>query len=261
MLYTTNKPPFHLAQEAFMGIFSKKGIFPWFTIIEGVAGYFMQCWLFSAMDDRGLLPRYHIAGIASFLLLALTLLICWLGSRGEKELCSDKLFFPSVPAAAGIALSAIGIALSAFSPVGSGVLGILAPIFGILAAIALGYIAFRRFKGLRTDCIPHFAINLYLVVRTMACCSGWSAEPQFLQYFFPLLACLFLMMTSYYRMALVLGMERSRRYVFCSQTALFCCCVCCRNSDWLFYLSAAMWLTFDCPAPSAVPNGRFLKDE
>lgn len=237
----------------------RKGIFPWFTIIEGIVGFFMQCWLFSSADQKGLLPPYHIAGIISFLLLAMTLVICWVGSRQEKDLCPDKLFFSSTAAAAGVGISAIGLACSAFSAPGAGILRTLTLAFGILASASLGYIAFCRSKGLHAKAMLHCVITLYLILRTMSNCSIWSAEPQFQLYFFPLIACMFLMITSYYRAALALGVEHSKKYVFFSQAALFCCCMCCRGSDWLFYLSAALWLTFDCPAPSTVPNGRFLK--
>ena len=228
---------------------SRSGIFPWFTVIEGIAGFFMQCWLFSTVDANGLLPPYHIAGIISFSLLALTLVICWVGSREEKDLCPDRLFFSSVPAAIGIGLSAVGIAFSAFTATSKGVLQLLTFGSGILAAAALGYIAICRAKKFHADAMLHCIITVYLILRTMTSCSVWSAQPQFMLYFFPLLACVFLMITSYYRAAMALGAERSKRYVFFSQAALFCCCVCCRGSDWVFYLSGALWLTFDCPAP------------
>lgn len=242
-----------------MNTTSRKGIFPWFTVIEGIVGFFMQCWLFSSTDANGLLPPYHIAGILSFVLLAITLVICWAGSRKEKDLCPDKLFFSSSAAAGGLGLSAAGFAFSAFSLTGLGILRVVTLVFGILAAASLGYIAFCRAKKFHADAMLHCVITVYLILRTMTNCSGWSAEPQFMLYFFPLLACMFLMITSYYRAAMALGLEHSKKYVFFSQAALFCCCMCCRGSDWLFYLSAALWLTFDCPAPSTVPNGRFMK--
>lgn len=231
---------------------SRRGIFPWFTVIEGIMGFFLQCWLFSSINSHKLLPADHIAGYLSLGLLALTLVICWLGSRHEEDLCPDKLFFSSRASAAGIGLSAVGLAMSSI-PIGfGGILQILAFGSGILAAAALGHIAVCRAKKFHADAMLHCIITIHLILRTMVYCSSWSAQPQFLQYFFPLLACVFLMITSYYRAALALGLEHSKKYVFFSQAALFCCCVCCRGSDWLFYLSGALWLTFDCPAPSTV---------
>lgn len=242
-----------------MKFLSKKGVFPWFTVIEGIVGFFMQCWLFSSADSRGLLPRFHFAAIASFVLLAITLVICWVGARAEHDLSPDKMFLAYPPASAGIFLSAIGFAISGFTVTGFSFLRFLTPICGILAGAALGYIAYCRLKGLHADCLVHCVITVYLILRTMTCCSNWSSEPQFLRYFFPLLACCFLLITSYHRAMLALGEEHCRQYVFFSQLALFCCCMCCRGSDWLFYLSAALWLTFDCPAPSSLTTGRFMK--
>ena len=233
-----------------MGIFSKKGVFPGLTIATGIVGFMMQCWLFSAVDNRGLLPRYHIAGIVSFLLLALTLAFCWLGARNAKALCTDTPF--SAPtSAAGLGLAAAGFAFSAFAVTGVGFLRTVTPLCGILAAAALGCLAYCRFKGLRANCLLPCVITVYLILRTMGSCSIWNSEPQFQQYFFPLLACIFLLMTSYYRAAVDLAVSPFKRWLFCSQAALFCCCLCCRGSDWLFYLSGALWLTFDFPTVPA----------
>ena len=237
-----------------MKLNAPRGIFPWFTVIEGIVGFVMQCWLFSSLDANGLLTPYHPAGILSFVLLALTLVICWFGSRGEKELCPDRLFFSSAPAAVGIALSGVGMAFSSMTVGGSGVLRLLSFGSGMLAAIALGYIAICRARQFHADAMLHCLVTVYLILRTMASCSVWSSEPQFLLYFFPLLACAFLMIASYYRAALALGAEHSKKYVFFSQAALFACLLCCRGEDWVFYLSGALWLTFDCPAPSTVKN-------
>ena len=231
-----------------------RGIFPWFTVIEGLVGFFLQCWLFSSLDANGLLAPNHPAGILSFALLAMTLVICWFGSRGEKDLCPDRLFFSSTPAAIGIGLSAVGIAFSAITAGGKDILQLLSFGSGILAAAALGYIALCRAKKFHADAILHCVVTAYLILRTMANCSAWSSEPQFQLYFFPLIACVFLMIASYYRAALALGVEHSKKYVFFSQAALFTCLLCCRGEDWFFYLSGALWLTFDCPAPSTVKN-------
>ena len=228
----------------------RSGIFPWFTMIEGIAGFFLQCWLFSAINAKGLLPTNHIAGYLSFGLLALTLVICWLGARSEEDPHSDGTIFPSGVATAGIALSAVAMAFSAFATNRIGILQILSFGTGILAAAAMGYIALCRAKKLYANAMLHCIITIYLILRTMANCGSWSAEPQFQQFFFPLLACVFLMIAAYYRAALALGMAVNKRYVFFSQMALFSCLMCCRGSDWLFYLSGALWMLFDSPAPA-----------
>lgn len=227
---------------------SRSGIFPWFTIIEGIAGFFLQCWLFSTINAKGLLPENHIAGYLSFALLALTMAICWLGARKEDALCSDTPIFSAGAATAGIALGAVCMAFSAFTAYGNGILQIVTFVTGILAAAALGYIALCRAKKIHADALLYCIITVYLILRTMTHCSVWSAEPQFQQYFFPLLACVFLMIASYYRAALALGLKHSKKYAFFSQIALLCCFMCCRGSNWIFYLSGALWMIFDFPA-------------
>ena len=238
---------------------SKTGIFPWFTISEGFIGFLLQCWLFSDMDGNGLLPQYHFAGIMSLLLLAITLVICWMGARVEADTRADDLFPFNPPAAVGIAVSAVGFGVSAFTASGFSLLQFLTPVFGILAAAALMYVAYCRLKGLQANCLLYCIITVYLILRTMSRCHTWGAEPQLLQHFFPLLSCIFLLLTSYYRAALAIGEGDYRRYVFFNQAALFCCCLSCRGSDWLFYLSAAIWLSWDSPFPSAAHTGRYLR--
>lgn len=242
-----------------MHISSKRGIFPWFTIMEGIAGFFMQCWLFSATDAQGLLPRYHFAGILSFLLLALTLGICFIGARKEPEVCPDRLFLAYPPAATGIAIAAVGFAVSAFTVSGFGFLQIITPFLGVVAAAALMYVAYCRFKGLQADCLLYCTVTIYLILHTMSCCSTWGTQTQLLRYFFPLLASILLLISSYYRAVLAMGKVNYKRYVFFSQAALFCCSVSCLGSNWLFYLSAAFWLSWDFPAPSSVHTGRFMQ--
>jgi len=241
-----------------MRLFSRRGIFPWFTVIEGVAGFFMQCWLFSTADRWGLLPRYHFSGFVSFFLLALTFFVCFMGARQEKDVSPEKLFLAYPPAAAGIGLSAIGFAISSFTVSGLSFLRFLTPVLGVLSAAALIYAAYCRMKGRQADGLLYCIVIVFLILRTMSCCSAWGSEPQLMRYFFPLLACVLLLVASYYRAALAIGEINYRRYVFFSQVALFCCCLSCRGGDWLFFLSAVLWLTCDFPAPSSLRLGRFM---
>ena len=81
---------------------SRSGIFPWFTIVEGIAGFFLQCWLFSSINAKELLPTNHIAGYLSFGLLALTMVICCL-APGVKKICTPMGCF-SPPALLLLAL-------------------------------------------------------------------------------------------------------------------------------------------------------------
>ena len=224
----------------------RRGLFPWFALFTGVISLALQSWLFSSVDSRGLLPDPHIAGIFSCFLLVATLGGCLLVLRKASPTATYAAMFPRSPiAAAGTAIAAIGMLISAFSLPASGILGLLTPIFGALAGGALLVTAYCRFQGLRPNCLLHSAVAVFFIIRTMACCQSWGAEPQLQLYLFPLLASLFLLIAAYYRAELDITEKNTLRYVFFSQGALMCCLSSASHSQGLFYLSAALWLAAD----------------
>lgn len=231
---------------------SNPGLFPWFPILTGTLGFALRCWLFSTADLRGLLAENHPVNALSFVLLAITLAVCFFGVRraapgGEYS----RLFPSSYVAAAGIMLGAIGMGFCAFAMPTTGFLSFVLPVFGVLAAGALLFAAYGRLQGLRSSFALRGIICVYLLFRTIACCRDWSTEPQLQLYFFELLASVFLMMASYFRTALDMGTGDYRQYVFCSQAAIFCCCMSLPDKDWLFFLSAGIWMAADyCVLPT-----------
>lgn len=229
-----------------MNPFSKQGLFPYLSLLTGAIGLALRFWLLSSVDNRGLLPKYHIAGILSILLFALILgLLLYVLRTAAPSKAYRQLFPPSRIAAVGTLLGAIGMGISAFTLEGTGILRLLVPVLGILSAIALAITAYCRFIGLRPNCLLHGTVVLYLIFRTLVCCRMWGAEPQLQLYLFPLLACLTLLLACYFRAEADAVMGDYRRYVFFAQTALFCCCLCLPSEDWLFYLSAGIWVATD----------------
>jgi len=235
---------------------SKQGIFPWFPLFAGVIGLALRSWLLSLATPQGLLPHNHISAILSFLLLAVTLGVCLLGVRKAAPSGAYSQLFPRSPvAAAGIFIGAIGMGFSGFTLKITGLLQIFLPVLGVLSAATLLLTAYCRFKGLRPNCLAHATVVVFLLLRILACCQTWGSEPQLLLYFFHLLACLFLLIASYYRAEMDVQMKDCRRYVFFGQIALFCCCLCLLGEDWLFYLSAAIWMATDtCVMPTVSPK-------
>lgn len=232
---------------------SKQGLFPWISLFVGIIGLAMRNWLFSLATPEGLLPQNHISTTVSFLLLAVVFLTCGLGVRKAAHHSSYVQIFPaSTVSAVGICISAIGIGFSGFVLKANGVLQFLLPIFSVLSAAALIVVAYCRYKGLRPNCLLHGTVVVYLIVRIMACCQVWGSEPQLQLYFFHLLGCLFLLLACYYRAELDTQSKDCRRYIFFSQMALFCCCLCLQGADWLFYLSATLLMATDfCVIPAA----------
>lgn len=235
-----------------MNRFSKVGLFPWFPLFTGIVGFALQYWQFSLVDAKGLLPESHISGTLSVILLALVVGICWIGVQNlapTKEYC--QLFPASRVAFVGGLLAATGMGCAAFTVSATGFLQYLVPACGLLSAGVLAIIACHRFQGQQPNSLLHSVVAVYLIFRTMAACRIWSAEPQWQMYFFDLLAALFLLLACYYRAALDLQAGNSRLYIFFGQAALFCCCLCLPGKDWLFYLSAGIWIATDyCTPPS-----------
>lgn len=231
-------------------------LFSWFAIFTGTVGFFLRRWLFSAVEPNGLLPENHVAGVLTFLLLALTLLVCAIGVK--RAVLSDNFahLFPSSRfAATGTVLGAIGMGCSAFMLRTAGFLILLVPICGTLATIALVAAAFFRLRCVKPRCLLHGVVTLFLIVRTMACCRSWGAEPQLQLYFFEMLASVFLLLAAYFRTELDMGIGDYRRYAFFRQAALFCCCLCILGDGGLFYLSAGLWMAADyCMLAISVPN-------
>ena len=225
---------------------SKMVLFPWVSLLAGGLGLALRVLLLSTMDNQGLLPENHFAGIVCFLLLAAVMGICFWQVR--MQLPSNayrKLFPPSLIAAIGTAVGAVGMGISVYAVNAAGILRLLIVIAAVLGAGAMLYAAYCRFVGLRPSCLLHILLAAYLVLRVLACCRNWGTQTQLQLYFFQLLGSLFLLIACYYRAEADALIGDYRKYIFFSQAALFCCCLCLNGTDWLFYLSAAVWLTAD----------------
>lgn len=236
---------------------TKTRFFPWSTLLVGIIGFALRCWLYSGLEGN-LLPAHHPAGTICFILLAIMLAAIWLAVQNVSAQAEYWELFPkSVAAAVGIFVAAVGLGVSAFTVKGLGVLRYIVPGVGVMGAVALVLTGLLRLRGWKPAWMLHGAVALYLMLRTMASCSMWSAQTQLQMYFFQLLGCCFLMLAAYYRVALGIRGGKPALYVFFAQAALFCCCLSCVGSDWLFYLSAGIWVAADyCALPM---GGKFAK--
>lgn len=235
-----------------MNKYSPLGWFPWVSLLTGSVGLGLRCWLLSSADDRGLLPMYHIAALLSLLLLLLTAgFTFWQLRTAQPSNAYRLLFPPSTPAAAGTALGAAGLGISAFTVEATGMLGILIPLLGIASIGALLYASYCRLIGLRPNSLLHGTMVVYILFRILTCCRVWGAEPQVQLYLFPMLGSLFLLLACFFRAEADALSGDYRKFLFFGQVALFCCIMCLPGKDWLFYLSAAVWLAADyCVLPA-----------
>lgn len=235
---------------------SKSNLFPWITILAGMAGLALRVLLYSFRDSSGLLPQNHIAGILSMVLTALMLGVYLIILRKAGPAEDYLRLFPSSRiTTVGCAAGAVGMGVSGFFSSASGPLAILLAVFGGLCACGLLLATHKRYWHQRPSYLFHCVAAVYMIIKTMAGCRMWGAEPQLQQYLFQLLASLFLLMAFYYRTELDVHTKHYRAYVFFSQAALLCCFLCLTGEDKLFYLSAGIWMASDCCVlPPSVPR-------
>lgn len=229
-----------------MNKFIKPSILPVFTLICGVLGLALRAWLvLSATDEKGLLVVTHPAHALVFILTALVMLVLFLAIRPLKAFSHYPALFPNTACAGiGCILAAFGILWVSFRDLQLRTDGVTKAcmVLGVAAAISLIVISVYRFRGRRPSCYFHALVTVYLMLHLVSQYRLWSAEPQLVVYFFPLLASVFLMLTAYHSAVLDACKGSRRWFVLCNQGALFCCCLSAWSESWLFYLSMGFWM-------------------
>lgn len=231
--------------------FPKTEFLSLFSIILGLVGMSLRSWMLSDTDDWGLLPVYHAGGIWAFILLAVVIAAAFFFLKIVKPSEVYGQMFPKSPiAGAGCILAALGFAFSSLATEGAGRFQALAPVLNLIAAVALGLAGISRLRGRQPNCLSFALVAVALIARTMLSCQKWSAQTQLPVYFFPLLACLSLLLATYFRAELGTTGKNCRQYLLFRQIALYCCLVSMSDGQWLFYLSGAVWMATDFYAPA-----------
>lgn len=200
-------------------------------------------------DEKGLFPSMHIGWILACLAaaagLALLFLLCReLGGKFRYK----QLFTPSAPAAAGALAAAVGFAVSGVTDIifHGDIYGTVCGFFCVASAITLVFLAHCSRLGMRPVYFIRAVVTLTLMLRLICNFRHWT-DPQLETYLFPLLASVFLMLACYHRTTLDAGFGSRKAYVFTSQTAVILSCGAIFSDNWLFYLTAALWMGLDIP--------------
>ena len=183
-------------------------ILPLFTMGAGGLGLALRIWLFSSIDDKGLLPAKHPADVLMYILTALTLGILYLATR--------EAFTTPLPSR-----------IAAFSSM-----------VGCFAMFIMA--AFKYFRKRLPYWLPAI-LTVVLMLDTVAQCQIWGAVPQLQEYFFPLLASVCLILSAYYKTTLVAKKSNAKLLAFFSQSALFFCCLSLNSRQWPLYLGMLFW--------------------
>lgn len=237
-------------------------ILPWLSLGFGIVGLALRIWLLvSGVDQMGLLETWHPANI---LVLIFTVIFLALLATSVQPLTTmdkyGKLFPASPRRALGVALGGIGICYSLFmhGPV-RGFLSVLLLLLGLLAVAAQAGVVLCRLKGMRPNFLLPAAITTYMILHTVELCRSWNSVPQVQSFFFPLMTCVFLLMTCYQHSLLNLQRGSRRQYVFYSQAAVFFCLLSATGHTF-FYLCMAGWLALDMCSLKVPRIGKFLKE-
>lgn len=214
-------------------------ILPYFTVLAGILGLCLRLWLFAATDEKGLLPAGHPADATLYILSAIVLAVLFLTSR-KKPVAPGNRTLPGIFSIFAHIAGGLGLMANALLDYFAGVAGLamIATVAGLLGGICLLCMAFCRKK------LPYSLPAILcaaLMLNTVAQCHAWGAEPQLQVYFFPLMACIFSILTAYHRTTLAAGTGKKSLLAFFSQSALFFCCVSLNTDHWALYLGLLFW--------------------
>lgn len=222
---------------------------PWPALIAGVPA--MVCMLvlrLTGMDEQGLFDRGSFFIVLIWLLTAAVVAVLVPGLRRMGGKAKYSRMFPvSTPGAAGILGAAAAMLWCAWGLMTASV-SVLETLTGVLAVVsgaALVYLAWCRFRGIRDSFLLWSIVAVCLMLRLMVSYRVWSAQPELLQYFFPLMASVCLTLALYYRTAFCVGMGKRRMYLLFTQLGAFGCLVTLGAGFDLFYAGMLLWALLD----------------
>ena len=219
----------------------KLHIFPLFSLIAGGVGLGLRIWLMeTGIDQKGLLIPSHPANSLTLLLTAFVLLALLLCVR--QPMMPRKI--PKKVTAVGCGIAATGIFITNIQDLllRRDLINMITCFAGILAMTCMLYLGYTALKKQKASYLLYGIITIYLMLHPVTQYRNWSTEPQLQDYIFELFCAIFLMLASYHRTTLSVRQGSLRWYLFCSQTAIFFCCMCLNTNSRLFYLSMGIWM-------------------
>ena len=226
--------------------FFRPSTLPVFTLIAGGLGLVLRfIFLRTQVDNGGLLRSDSPLNAALYILSACTLAVivaCVLPLKAERRR-SHRLFRRTVWPAFGCMFAGVGILLSALSQIlrQQDPLTLITMVASFVAAACFALVGLARQKGSRPHYLAHAGIVVYLMLQLVCQYRVWSPEPQLTLYFFPLMALVFLMLTSYQALCLDIGKGQRWLYTLFNQSALFFCCISLLDSQRYFYLGMGIY--------------------
>lgn len=219
----------------------------WLVLAGGLIGLLLRLWLFSSRaEETGLLANGHPAEPLLWLLTAAVVAAVIFGTRRLEEAAKYSFNFPpSLPGAVGCLIAALSICIASLAEwlTYSDPLTVIASILGILSTVALVVVAYGRWKGQRQSILLNGVICLHFMFRLVSQYRHWSADPQLMDYCFPLLASVCLMLSVYHRAAFDVKQGNRRLHsIFHLCAVYFCFVSLIGKENVLFYLGTGIWM-------------------
>ena len=217
-------------------------ILPLFAVFSGLLGLLLRIWLFSAIDEKGLLPAGHFAGYALFVVSAIAIAVVFLASCNLSPRLLRKrtirTFNILAYFAGGMGLILNAVFILSKSPVR---LALVSTVTSLLGGIVMFLIAYLYKASKQIPYLLPAAVTVALMLDAVAQCQVWGSLPQLQEYFFPLMASIFLILTGYERTLFAARKPRPSVLAFYSQTAVFFCIVSLNSPQWFLYLGMLFW--------------------
>ena len=218
---------------------------PLAVALMGGAGCALRMALYTLEESSGLLPQNHPLHIAAVIFSALVALAVTLAVLPLDGSSKYRLNFPA-SSIAGFGALAAGIFMmpNALAILGQATnpLSLVWALLAFLCAPCMMITGICRLKGRRPYFLLHAAICLYFAIHMVCQYRIWSGTPQVETHLIPLLACVFLALTGYYRTAFDVNMAVRRQLLLCGLPAgFFCISSLGGNGNKWFYLAGGFW--------------------
>ena len=216
------------------------------TLGAGILTLLLRVWLYATgIDGRGLLLIGHPGNWLGYVITALYML--FLGfctytvgknapSYHQMFPANPLSFFGNIVAGVGIGIVSIIEMVQNFQ-----FITLVLCLVGLASAASLVYLALCRQKRVQPSMAFHGVFTLYLMIHTVSQYRTWSSQTQLQDHFFSLLASIFVLLAVFQHAAIDAREGNRKAYIFFNQAALFFSLAAIRDSNWLFFLSAAIW--------------------
>lgn len=248
---------------------AKSSFLPLLAMGAGIVCAVLRSILYAiGFDDRGLMSNFHPLHIACVVVAAALAGYAALYLRRQDDSASREDSSPNPRKWVGFAvLIPLWFLTSAFSALDQieDKLTAARAMLGFAAVLCLALTCWCRIQGKRPSFLLHGLLCVFFAVDMICRYRPWSGNPQLPDYTFPLLACIFLTLTAYYRVAFDVELPSPKLFRFCSVMAIFfCVSVFSGPEDVNFYVGGALWAVFGLLAPkstTAEPRPPVQKEE